>query len=98
MELRDIEIFLVSAGSGSFSRAAAQLYLNHATVSRAVARLEHELGVSLFSRDSRGVELTSAGRELLEGGTALLAAEETLRQKITCKGDKICKETENLSK
>ena len=58
--------FLVTAEEGSLSAAARQLGLTQPTLSRQVASLEEELGVTLFERVGRGLELTPGGAELLE--------------------------------
>jgi DNA-binding transcriptional LysR family regulator len=71
--LRDFE---AAAMSGSFSRAAAELGVTHGAISRAVASLERDLGVTLFVRDSRGVRLTAAGRELHGATSEALAGIE----------------------
>jgi DNA-binding transcriptional LysR family regulator len=93
MELEHLRIFAAAAESGSFSRAAARLYISHSTVSRAVAALETELDAVLFLRDSRGVALTGAGEELLLGGRELLALSDGLKERIAKReGEKICKD------
>jgi len=58
--------FLVTAEKGSFSAAAAALGLTQPTLGRQVAALERKLGVMLFERAGRFLELTSSGLELLE--------------------------------
>ncbi|MEW5422772.1 LysR family transcriptional regulator [Amorphus sp. 3PC139-8] len=61
--LKQIEAFLAVAESGSFSRAAAVSVYAQPALSQAVKELEGELGVRLFDRTTRRVELTDAGRE-----------------------------------
>lgn len=61
--LKQIEAFLAVADSGNFSRAAVSLQSAQPAVSQAVKDLETELGVRLFDRTTRRVELTDAGRE-----------------------------------
>lgn len=51
---------------GSFSRAAAELYIAQPALSRQIAKLEEEFDTPLFVRHGRGVRLTSAGAQLLE--------------------------------
>ncbi|MEZ4268505.1 MAG: LysR family transcriptional regulator [Myxococcota bacterium] len=58
--------FLATAREGSFSGAARALGVAQPTVGRQVAALEAELGVVLFERVARGLELTAAGLELAE--------------------------------
>lgn len=58
--------FLVAAEEKSFSAAAKALNLTQSTLGRQVAALEDELGVSLFERVGKGVEITPSGLELVE--------------------------------
>ncbi|MFB9182835.1 LysR family transcriptional regulator [Dactylosporangium sucinum] len=70
--LRDIACFALVARHRSFSRAAAGLGMSQPAVSQAVARLERTLGLRLFDRTSRDVQLTDAGRALLQHAEAVL--------------------------
>lgn len=58
--------FLATAQSGSLSAAARVLGLTQPTLSRQVAALEAELGLTLFERGGRRLEITQAGRDVLE--------------------------------
>ncbi len=58
--------FLVAAEEGSFSAAARALSTTQPTVGRQVAALEEELGVTLFERVGKRLELTASGLDLLE--------------------------------
>ena len=60
-----LRAFLTTADSGSLSAAARTLGLTQPTLSRQVAALEEQLGVMLFERVGRRLDLTDAGRELL---------------------------------
>ena len=59
--LKGIAPFLATADAGSFTKAAARLYLSSSAVSKSVARLEARLGVTLFERSTRRLQLSSAG-------------------------------------
>ena len=58
--------FLVTAETGSFSAAARALHMTQPTLGRQVAALEQALDLVLFERIGRRLELTPAGRDLLE--------------------------------
>jgi LysR family hydrogen peroxide-inducible transcriptional activator len=64
MELEQLRQFLKVAEFGNFTMAAAALGLSQPALSRSIARLEDELGQPLFTRQSRKVTLTDAGRLL----------------------------------
>ncbi len=64
MDWDDLKIFLAVAQMGSIRSAAAQLGVNHATVSRRITAFESQLGVRLFERQSSGYVKTAAGEEL----------------------------------
>ena len=75
--LVELHAFLGVARHGNFHRAADELCVTQAAVSRAVARLEKHLGVQLLDRAVGGVRLTPAGAELrrqVEGPVAALEA------------------------
>ncbi|WP_060722170.1 LysR family transcriptional regulator [Pseudonocardia sp. EC080625-04] len=65
--------FVAVAQDGHLTRAAERIGVPQPTVSRAIARLEDELGVALFRRVGRGLRLTPAGRTLLPRAEAALA-------------------------
>lgn len=70
------------ADRGSFSRAARQLGVSTATVSRQVAALEHHLGVELLTRTTRRVSPTDAGRICVERARYLIAELEQLERSL----------------
>ncbi len=76
--------FLVTAEEGSLSAAARALGLTQPTLSRQVASLEEELGVALFERVGRGLELTPSGAELLEQVRAM--GDAAVNLKLTAAG------------
>ncbi|MGI5450969.1 LysR family transcriptional regulator [Streptomyces sp. CA-243310] len=84
MEIRELRYFVALAEELHFGRAAQRLDMAQPPLSRALARLEGRLGVTLLERTSRTVTLTEAGAVLLAEGRAILgavaAAERRTRQ------------------
>ena len=72
VELRQLEYFLAVVEEGSFTRAASRVYMVQSSLSASLLSLERELGTELFIRGRRGVELTDAGRALVEPARATL--------------------------
>lgn len=66
MNLLSLKYFISVAEFSSFTKAANHLYVTQPTLSRQIADLEEEVGVQLFSRDKRSVNLTRAGEILLQ--------------------------------
>lgn len=76
MNLKQLEYALAVADTGSFTRAAERCHVVQSALSHQVARLETQLGVSLFERTSRRVRLTPAGEAfVLSARPALEAAQ-----------------------
>ena len=71
--LRELQFFVTAADAGSFTRAAAQLYVSQAAVSRTIAGLERAAGQRLLRRVPRGCETTGAGRQMLPQARRVLA-------------------------
>ena len=67
MELRHLRYFIAVTETGSLTEAAEQqLHISQPSLSRQIRDLEYEVGVELLSRGARGVELTVAGKVLLD--------------------------------
>ena len=73
ISLSEMQIFLLTAKYHSFSKAADVLYISQPTVTKWIRHLENELGMQLFLRTSRSVELTYAGELLKDRWKPLLA-------------------------
>lgn len=82
MKIEQLERFLVVAKCLNFTTAAEQLYVGQSTISRQIAALEEELGVTLLIRGPRSVELTDAGRTLQREGVKLLDYIEQMKARV----------------
>lgn len=74
MELRQLEHFVTVADEKHFTRAAELLQISQSGLSASIRALETELGVSLFVRSTRRVELTAAGQAMLADSIRTLAS------------------------
>ncbi|MFD7662560.1 LysR family transcriptional regulator [Streptomyces sp. NPDC059788] len=87
LETRELEYFLGVADELHFGRAAARLSIAQPALSKAIQRIETRLGVPLFIRSSRHVELTPAGQALQEHGRHALNAVSAAVQSARRAGD-----------
>lgn len=71
-DLADLRAFLAVADLGSFRGASENLHLSQSAVSRRVDKLEEALGVELFSRTTRRVELTTIGRTFVHRARSVI--------------------------
>ena len=71
--LRELQVFVRAAESGSFSRAARELGLSQPSVSRIIGELEVRLGVTLLLRTTRRITVTDAGALFLDRAREILA-------------------------
>lgn len=82
--LSQYKIFYEVAKAGNISKAAKELYISQPAISKAIGKLEDSLGLALFTRSSRGVQLTAEGEILFgharEAFEALDRGEQELRR------------------
>lgn len=82
MDLQSLKYFQFVAMYRNFSKAAEHFYIGQSALSRQIANLEKELGVQLFIRDTRNVQLTSAGEVLYDECDLLLRHHELVFRKL----------------
>ena len=83
MELNQLEYFVALAHIKNFTKAAKSLNVSQPALSRSISRLEKDLNIPLFIRDSLKVNLTQYGQTFLTYAERILQELETARQDIT---------------
>lgn len=86
MEIRHLRYFATLAEELNFSRAAERLHISQPPLTRQIQQLEQELGARLFTRNTRGVELTRAGMSLLQDARNILGMMETAKDRASKAG------------
>lgn len=79
MERRQLEYFVAIVEHGGFTHAARALRVAQPSLSRAIGKLEHELGVALFHRVGRNAVLSNAGELMVERARLVLRDMDALR-------------------
>lgn len=79
MNLRDLDYIVAVADHSHFGRAAQAVAISQPALSGQIAKVEQELGITIFERGNRSVSLTSAGAAILPHARAALAAAEAIR-------------------
>src|SRR5208282_2085172 len=82
MELRHLRYFIAVAEELNFTRAAKRLGISQPPLTTQIRQLEKEMGAPLFHRRARGIELTSAGRLLLEEARIILKQVERTKTDV----------------
>ncbi|MFB2670886.1 LysR substrate-binding domain-containing protein [Shewanella xiamenensis] len=83
----DLEILLAVVDSGGFSAAAELLDIQVARVSRAVSKVESQVGVSILNRTTRRIELTEEGRQFVEAIRIGLLQIQQAEEEIITRGE-----------
>jgi DNA-binding transcriptional LysR family regulator len=86
MDIDQARTFLAITAHGSFLEAAHRLHVTQSTVSARIARLEEELGVTLFVRTRAGTSLTPAGRRFLAHAKRLVLTAQQARDEVGLPG------------
>jgi DNA-binding transcriptional LysR family regulator len=81
MDLRQLRAFVTVVEAGGFVRAVARLGLSQPALSRQILALERDLGVQLFDRIGRRVQLTGEGEDLLRRARGILTDAESLGER-----------------
>ncbi len=89
MDLRLLRYFVAVAEERHFGRAAARLHMTQPPLSRAIKRLEADLGAVLLRRSSTGVSLTAAGALLYDDARVLLEQADQARARVAEAGSVI---------
>lgn len=82
MDIRQLEYFVEVAKQCSFTKAAAILHVSQPSLSKAIQQIESELGVPLFYRSAKQLELTDAGEAVLVNAMGVLEAFQNLRAEL----------------
>ncbi|MFK7892909.1 MAG: LysR family transcriptional regulator [Granulosicoccus sp.] len=82
MDFPSLKAFVAVAETGSFSAAAERMHLTQPAISKRVASLENYLGVPLFDRLGRGIQLTEAGNKFLSSARRILNDLEVSREEV----------------
>ena len=82
MEIHQLQYIVEVAKQRNFTRAADAICVSQSTLSHQIAKLEDELGIKLFERNSRTVYPTQAGEKFIDHAQLVLANLETAKQDI----------------
>ena len=82
LEVRDLELVLALAATGTTAGAASTLHITQSAISRALGQAEDRAGARLFDRGARGLTPTGAGQRLIAGAGPLLAQLSALERAL----------------
>lgn len=88
MNLKQLEAFVQIADSGSFSKAAKELYLTQPTISAHISSLEKELNTRLFVRNTKDVRLSDSGKILYDYAKQMIALQKKIEDTFVVREEK----------
>lgn len=88
MNLKQLEAFVQIANSGSFSKAAKELYLTQPTISAHISSLEKELNTRLFVRNTKDVRLSDSGTVLYDYAKQMIALQKKIEDTFVVREEK----------
>lgn len=80
MNLRDLQYIIAVAETKHFGKAAARCFVSQPTLSGQIKKLEEELGVIIFERTNRSVEITPIGNAILEHARLIIEQADVIQQ------------------
>ena len=83
MELYELKYFLGVAKFENIHKASEKLNVSPASLSKAISRLENDLGIKLFTRERRNIHLTEQGRLLQKRASEMVRLEESTRHEVS---------------
>lgn len=87
MNLKQLEAFVQVSESGSFSKAAKELFLTQPTISAHISSLEKELNVGLFIRNTKEVSLSDDGKDLYRYAKQITDLEKAIEERFYMDSD-----------
>ena len=87
MEIRNIKTFIKAAETGNFTKTAEELGYSQGTVTLQIKQLEDELGVPLFNRTGKRIELSEKGREFMNYAYSIVKTEAEARSAMEEKSE-----------
>jgi len=80
MNLRDLKYIIAVADCNHFGKAAERCFVSQPTLSGQIKKVEQELGVAIFERTNRSVDITAVGREILHHARLMMEQADAIQQ------------------
>jgi LysR family hydrogen peroxide-inducible transcriptional activator len=90
MNLRDLKYIIAVAETRHFGRAAERCFVSQPTLSGQIKKLEDELGVTIFERTKRSVELTPIGQEIIDHARRMMEQADAIEHLAEAHHDPLC--------